>query len=32
MSNHLKLWQESIKEYCSKNGKQYHVPKKGTRI
>lgn len=27
----LKLWQESINEYCSKSGESYHVPKKNTK-
>ena len=31
MSNScLKLWVESVNEYCKKNDKPYHVPKKNT--
>lgn len=26
----LKLWTDSIKEYCAKKKCVYHVPKKGT--
>ena len=29
-NNHLKLWQESINEYCLKNNSKYTIPKKGT--
>lgn len=29
-NNGLKLWQESINEYCSRNNSKYTVPKKGT--
>lgn len=26
----LKLWSDSIKEYCEKSGKKYQVPRKGS--
>lgn len=30
MVDKLKLWRESVKEYCEKNKKKYTIPKKGS--